>query len=87
MATAILKYDLSDYEDMLDHLRATKATDMAMALWQFAYNNRKMLEEKIESLIKDNEKSYFAYETLDLVYDSFWDIMKDNDLNIDKLIQ
>lgn len=87
MATATLKYDLSNQDDVLEHTRAVRSTDMAMALWQFAYNNRKALEKKIDEQLRDDEKTTIAYETLHMVYKSFWAIMKDNDLNIDKLIQ
>jgi len=40
MAKAILKYDLTDPDDRLEHLRAIKATDMALVIWDFVYNSK-----------------------------------------------
>lgn len=86
MATATITYDLTNQDDVFDHLRAVKATHMALALWEFAYNNRRSIENEIDKRL-NGKQGITAYETLDLVYNSFWEIMKDNDLNIDKLIQ
>lgn len=86
MATATLTYNLNDLDDAMEHLRSVKATHMALALWEFAYNNRKSIENEIDKRL-NGKQGITAYETLDLVYNSFWEIMKDNDLNIDKLIQ
>lgn len=87
MATATLTYNLLDRDDTFEYAKVVKATDMALALWEFAYNNRRSLERKIEELLKDDDKVSVAYETLDMVYDSFWEIIKDNDLNLDKLVE
>ena len=49
MAKAILKYDLSDPDDRLEHLRAVKATDMALVIWELVYNTRKRIEYDIDA--------------------------------------
>ena len=49
MAKAILKYDLSDPDDRMEHLRAIKATDMALVLWELVYNTRKRIEYDIDA--------------------------------------
>jgi len=38
---ARLTFDLDDPEDRQAHLRCTKALDMALVLWELAYNRRK----------------------------------------------
>ena len=49
MAKAVLKYDLSDPDDRIEHLRAIKATDMALVLWELVYNTRKRIEYDIDA--------------------------------------
>ena len=41
MAKAILKFDLTDPDDRMEHKRAMQSLDMALALWQIMYNSRK----------------------------------------------
>jgi hypothetical protein len=80
MAKAILKYDLSDPDDRLEHLRAIKAADMAMVIWDFVYNTRKRMENKIAETGAD------AYSTLDKILDDFNDNLSEHEINIDDLV-
>lgn len=48
MSTATLTFDLSDFDDRMEHLRCVKSTDMALVLWKLSSNgncNRKRLNE------------------------------------------
>ena len=79
MAKAILEFDLNEPEDVQAHLRATKALDMAGALWDITHNTKKGLEWALEG--KDLDK----YEVLDMVFDKIYDILSEHDINTDKL--
>ena len=81
MPEAILKYNLTDPEDEIAHLRAVKSTDMASVLWELAYNTKKSFEWKIESgEINDPN------DVLDKFYERFWELMNENGIEINKLI-
>ena len=73
---AVLKYDLNEIDDRIEHLRCIKATDMALVLWEFSYNTRKELDF-------DKEADY----VLDAVYKKFYELLEDHNINIDELIQ
>jgi hypothetical protein len=80
MAKAILKYDLTDNDDRLDHMRAVKSFDLALSLWQIIYNTRKGIEHELEF------KDMTNYELLDKVYGEILDILDRHNINIDELI-
>jgi len=40
---AILEFDLNEMDDSMAHKRCAKATDMAIALWEIAYNTKKRI--------------------------------------------
>jgi hypothetical protein len=48
MAKATLTYDLNDPDDRLEHLRAVKATDMALVIFELVYNTRKRIQYDID---------------------------------------
>lgn len=81
MAKAILEFDLNDPDDLMAHTRAVKSLDMALAIWDMVFNTKKKLEWEIEN---DNLS---AYDTLDKVYEKFWEILKDRDINPDNIVQ
>ena len=70
---AILKYNLDDADDRMAHLRAVQSTDLALALWHIMYNTKKTLEEKTD-------------QDLDEVYEAFWKVLEEYNINLDKLI-
>lgn len=81
MAKAILEYDLNDADDIMAHMRAVKALDMALVLWKMMYNTRKEIEWKIESQeIKD------PYEVLDAMMEKLREEMNDRGINLDDLV-
>lgn len=80
MAKGILEFDLNEPDDIIAHKRAVIATDLALALWQFGYNTKKGYEWKMDSY-KSKE------DLLDAIYDEFWEILKEHDINLDNLIQ
>jgi hypothetical protein len=79
MPKATLEFDLNEPDDIQAHLRAVKSLDLTLSLWEFGHNTKKGFEFSIDK-----------YETkedlLDAVYERFWEIMRENDINLDKLI-
>jgi hypothetical protein len=79
MAKAILEYDLNEIDDIIAHYRSVRATDMALSLFQFGNNTKDIFEDNIDK-----------YETkedlLDAVYEKFWEVLEEHDINLNKLI-
>jgi len=80
MAQATLNFDLGDSDDMMLFMRMAKSTDMALAIWEFAYNTKKSLQRELD---ESDDKSY---ELIDKVYERFWEILNDKGIKIDDLI-
>ena len=80
MAKATLKYDLSDPDDVMEHKRALKSLDMALALWDIVHNTKKGLEWSMEG------KEIDKYDALELVYEKIHEILNDHNINIDELL-
>ncbi len=83
MAKAILEFDLTNPDDLLEFERASKSLAMANAIWEFVYNTKKKMQWDLEA--KDGTTDA-EYELIDKIYDKFWEILKDNDISPDKLI-
>ena len=83
MAKAILEFDLTDPDDLLEFERAAKSYGMAMSIWEFVYNSRKSMLWDLQA--KDSTIAA-EYELLDKIYDKFWEILNENDISPDKLI-
>ena len=80
MAKATLKYDLSDPDDVMEHKRAVKSLDMALAIWEIVHNTKKGLEWSMEG------KEIDKYDALELVYEKIHEILNDHNINTDELI-
>jgi hypothetical protein len=80
MAKAILEFNLNDQDDVMHYKRTVKSTDMAMALWEITHNTKKGLEWSLEG------KELDKYDTLELVFDKIYEILNDNNINVDELI-
>ena len=78
---ATLEFNLEDLDDRLEHLRAVKATDMALALWEIVYNSKRSFEDQIEE-----GKFTDQQELLDAMYKNIWDILQSKDINPDNLV-
>ena len=83
MAKAILEFNLTDPDDLLEFERASKSLGMASAIWEFAYNTKKKMQWELDA--KDSTTDA-EYELLDKIYEKFWEILGDNDISPDKLI-
>ena len=83
MAQATINFDLNDPDDVMLFTRMSKSTDMALALWEFAYNTKKSFQRELDESSVCDAKSY---ELLDKVYEKFWEILDDKGIKIDDLI-
>jgi hypothetical protein len=87
MAKATLTFDLSDSDDVMEHLRCVKSTDMALALWEIIYNSKKSLKHEMSaSEFNKDKKELDAYEAIDLVYKRIYEILDEHDIVVSKLI-
>jgi len=79
---ATFEFDMNDLDDVMAHLRCTKSTDMASALWNILLNSKKGFEFNI-----DADKYKTQYELLDAIYSMLHQEMEENDINIEKLMR
>lgn len=82
---AILEFDLNDLDDRMAHDRACRSLDMALALWQIVTNTKRDIADKIERALEE-DKNFTPQDSLDLVYDQIYEILRDHDVNVERLI-
>lgn len=81
MATAELKFNLEEPDDRMEFDRCTKATDLALVLWEAYYNLWRDIERQIDSgEIKDPQ------EVLDAYRNALREEMDEHGIIIDNLI-
>lgn len=76
---ATLEFNLDEPDEEMAYQRCIKSKDMAMALWEITHNTKKNLEYTLESTAD-------KFETLELVFDKIYEILKDNNINTEQLI-
>jgi hypothetical protein len=89
MSKAILKFDLSDPDDIKHFNRVTNADNMAFALFEITRNGKKNLEWTIEQKItesKNKGEEFSQYDAMDLVYEMIFEKLSEYNINIDDLI-
>ena len=79
---AKLVYDLNDPDDRMAHMRAVKSLDMASALFDITRNLRKQVERRFE----DDTTEYDSFDVIQEVFDRIYEILGDNNIDIDELI-
>jgi hypothetical protein len=80
MPKATLKYDLSDPDDFIAHLRAIKSLDMALAIWNIVHNTKKNLHRTI------GETDLSPDDVIDEVYKKIYEILDDHNIDSEELI-
>ena len=80
MPQATLKYDLSDPDDFVAHLRAIKSLDMALAIWNIVHNTKKSLHRTI------GETDLSPDDVIDEVYKKIYEILDDHNIDSEELI-
>ena len=83
---AILEFNFDEADDRMEHKRCVKALDMALVLWEFYHNSRKSLEYKVDDKIK-KDNTFNPYDTIDLIYEHFGELLDEYDINIDYLVE
>ena len=81
MAKAILKYDLTDMDDKMSHIRAVKSLDMILTLWD--------LDQELRSLTKyaPDDMPTEEYEAYIKVREMLHQKMNEYNLDFDDLLQ
>lgn len=77
---AILEFNLDDLEDERAHLRAIKALDMALVLWEINFNKKKRIFNRIESENLD------PYQAVDIIFDELKDELYQHGVDLEQLI-
>jgi hypothetical protein len=79
---ATLTYNLDNPDDKMAHLRAIKSLDMAIILHELEYNLHKRIERQLEV----ESKQYTDMEVVQMYRDEITELVKENNINIDELI-
>ena len=81
MARAILKYDLTDVDDRMSHMRALKSLDMMLTLWD--------LDQELRSLTKyaSDDMPTEEYEAYIKVREMLHQKMNEYNLDFDNLLE
>ena len=66
-------------EEALEHNRAVKSTDLALALWDIDQLHRNLIKYRVEGEGLD-------YNTVEKVFEDIRDILVNYDINLDTLI-
>jgi len=53
---AILEFDLNEFDDSLNHLRAVKSNDMTLCLWDISVKLRKEIDDYRDMCYNKNKK-------------------------------
>jgi hypothetical protein len=80
---ATLSYNLNDPDDRMAHLRAVKSLDMASALFDITRNLKKKIEHRYEDIDNTNND---VFDGIEAVFDEIYNILEDNNIDIDELI-
>ena len=80
---ATLSYNLNDPDDRLAHMRAVKSLDMASALFDITRNLRNKIENRFENIDNSNND---VFDGVEEVFNEIYNILRDNNLDIDELI-
>ena len=77
---AILEFDLNEQEDIVAHKRATKALDMALALWD--------IDHYLRTQVKYNEAlTQEAQDAFESAQERFYEILNERNVSIDEILQ
>jgi hypothetical protein len=80
---ATLSYNLNDPDDRMAHLRAVKSLDMASALFDITRNLKNKIENRYEDIDNTNND---VFDGIEAVFDEIYNILEDNNIDIDELI-
>lgn len=77
---AILKFDLTDPEDMVEFRRVNKSNELAAAIFHFKYNTVSRIKNTLYNELLSND------DLVDHIFEIFNNVLEEHDINIDELI-
>ena len=78
---AKLEFDLNDPDDRMSHLRAVKSLDMASALFEIT-----RLKKQVERRFEEDTTECDSFDVIQDVFDRIYQVLSDNNIDIDELI-
>lgn len=84
MATATLRFNLSDHDDRDEHERCVKSLSMAKVIWHFMYNTKKGIKFVVDDRM-DKDPEFDCFDAVDLVFDKFYEMLQAENISIDDL--
>ena len=85
MATATLTFDMNEPDDIMAHLRATQALNLALIVWGIQFNTFQALESIIIRKMED-DINVDPLDVLEIVREHITDLIKEHGIDINKLI-
>lgn len=83
MNQVTIKYDLDDFYEELAFERAIRSTDLALILWEILKNRKTAITNKINSA----NVELSAHDGAEFVYDEIYELLRQYEIDIDKLIK
>ena len=80
---AILKFDLLDIDDRVEHERCLKAKELCNVIWEFTHNSRKKIEQEFE--VKQDGVDEF--DAIERCFEHFYSLLEDSNININNLYE
>jgi hypothetical protein len=81
---AILEFDLNEFDDSLNHLRAVKSNDMTLCLWDISVKLRKEIDDYRDMCYNKNKKisnGEIVEKTMEIINSYF----ENHNINIEEL--
>ena len=85
MSTATLTFDMNEPDDIMAHLRATQALNLALIVWGIQFNTFQALESIIIRKMED-DINVDPLDVLEIVREHITDLIKEHGIDINKLI-
>ena len=86
MSKVCYKFDLTDPDDREEFLRTTKATDMALVLWEVVFNSKRTVEDEFDYRVSEGMDTVQPSDVIEYTYNHILELLEAHDINIDKLI-
>ena len=80
---AILKFNLDNADDKMEHMRCVKATDMAIVLFEITHNLKRTLESRFESQPQPRDE----FDGIEETFSEIYKLMDEHGINLDEIIQ
>ena len=83
MNRVTIKYDLDNKHESVAFERAIRSTDLALILWEILQNRKTAVTNKINSA----NVELSAHDGAELVYEEIYELLRQYEIDIDKLIK